>query len=357
MKILFLVPYPTGEAPSQRFRFEQYFDLLTKNGIHYTVSSFWTKSAWNILYKSGHYLDKIGWLLFGFLIRWIDIIRCIRYDLIFIHRECTPVGPPLCEFIIARVLRKKIIYDFDDAIWLPNTSTENKVVRWIKFHSKVKSICRWSHKVSCGNDWLADYARNYNPNIVINPTTIDTEKYHNPELWSSSKNEKIVIGWTGTHSTIFYLNSMAGILKEIEKKFPVDIHIISNKNPNFDLPSAKFIPWNKENEIEQLIQFDIGVMPLDDDDWAKGKCGFKALQYMALGIPCIASSVGVNKSIIENDRNGILCVNNQDWVNALNVLIENSVKRNEMGIHARKKVIENYSVASNSTNFLSLIKL
>ena len=357
MKILFLVPYPVGEAPSQRFRFEQYFDLLTKNNVHFKVSSFWSLAAWKILYKSGHIIPKVLWLLYGFAVRWIDAVRCISYDLIFIHRECTPIGPPLCEFIITKILQKKIIYDFDDAIWLPNTSEENRFAGWIKFHQKVRWICRWSYKVSCGNEWLASFARSYNGSVNVNPTIIDTQQLHNPKNYHIEKADKLVIGWTGTHSTIFYLDSIVPVLKTLEKKYPIKIHIISNKNPSLSLETVEFIKWNKEKEIEQLLQFDIGIMPLVDDDWARGKCGFKAIQYMALEIPCVASPVGVNHSIIENEKNGFLCNSNEDWLNTLEMLIQNEPVRKRVGEAGKHKVIENYSVLSNSAGFLSLTRL
>jgi len=358
MKILFLVPYPTGESPSQRFRFEQYFDLLSKNNIAFHVSSFWSLRAWNILYQEGYVFEKSLWLLVGFLKRKVDLFRAIGYDLIFVHRECAPVGPPVFEFFLAKIFRKKIIYDFDDAIWMPNTSKENALARWIKFHGKVKFICRWSNVVSCGNVWLAEYAREYNSNVVVNPTTVDTENWHNLERWTAPpKVDKTVIGWTGTHSTVGYLNEILPVLQSIEKESSVIIRIISNKKPEIDLGSVEFIPWTKEKEISDLLGFDIGIMPLLNDDWAKGKCGFKALQYMALRIPCIASAAGVNVSIIENGINGFLCATENEWLQALEKLISDSSLRKKIGEAGRKKVTDNYSVSSNSTTFLSLTKL
>jgi glycosyltransferase involved in cell wall biosynthesis len=356
MKIFFLVPYPTGEAPSQRFRFEQYFNLLRENKIEYSVSSFWGMHAWKILYRPGYFFEKSFWILFGLAKRWVDVFWCLTFDRIFIHRECAPVGPPFFEFVISQIFRKKIIYDFDDAIWLENTSRENHIARWIKFHEKVKFICRWSYKISCGNEWLADYTRKYNSNVIVNPTTIDTENLHNPSKWPVPKKDKrIIIGWTGTHSTAIYLESLLPVLREIEKKYPIRIQIISNKNANIDLASAEFIPWSKENEMQQLLAFDIGLMPLTDDDWSRGKCGFKALQYMALAIPCVASPVGVNSSIIENQKNGFLCKTDKEWHETLSALIENINLRKQIGVEGRKKVLESYSVASNSVTFLSLI--
>jgi glycosyltransferase involved in cell wall biosynthesis len=357
MRILFLVPYPTDEAPSQRFRFEQYFPLLKKNNIDFSVSSFWNKSAWAILYQPGKFFEKLFWLCIGFIKRCIDMIRAIGFDLIFIHRECAPLGPPVFEFVLAKILRKKIIYDFDDAIWMANTSQENRLAAWAKFHGKVKPICRWSRVVSCGNAWLADYAKRFNVNTIINPTTIDTEYLHNPTLFNSKKEAgKIVIGWTGTHSTIGYLNTLLQVLQSIEKKYPIIIRIISNKDPQLPFQSAEFVPWNKETEIADLMTFDIGIMPLTDDEWAKGKCGFKALQYMALGIPCIASPVGVNSEIIKHGFNGLLCRTDLEWEADLEQLIGDQALRKRLGNEARKTVEKNYSVSSNATNFFSLTK-
>jgi glycosyltransferase involved in cell wall biosynthesis len=357
MKILFLVPYPVGESPSQRFRFEQYFDLLKKNGIDYTVESFWSLAAWKILYKPGHALSKTVWLKIGFWMRFWHVLKSLRYDWVFIHRECAPIGPPAFEFIMAKVFRKKIIYDFDDAIWLPNTSAENKLAGWLKFHGKVKSICRWSYRVSCGNEWLANYARQFNARVVVNPTTIDTDNLHNPVLFPSRKpNEKIVIGWTGTHSTLPYLQAIVPMLQIIEKKFSLIIRIISNKNPELQLQSVEFVLWHKATEIQDLVSFDIGLMPLTEDEWSNGKCGFKALQYMALGIPCVASPVGVNTRIINHGVNGFLCVDEREWLKTLETLIQQPTLRKSLGVAGRQTVVEKFSVSSNASIFFSLTK-
>jgi glycosyltransferase involved in cell wall biosynthesis len=358
MKILFLVPYPVGESPSQRFRFEQYFDLLKKNGVGFSVESFWSLAAWKILYKPGNGLSKTIWLKIGFWMRFWHVIKSLSYDWVFIHRECAPVGPPVFEFIMAKVFRKKIIYDFDDAIWLPNTSEENKLASWLKFHGKVKFICRWSYRVSCGNAWLADFARQFNSNVVVNPTTIDTEGLHNPNLFASQKkkNERVVIGWTGTHSTLPYLTELIPVLQRLEKKFLITVRIISNKNPGLPLQTFEFVSWKKETEIQDLNSFDIGLMPLTDDAWAKGKCGFKALQYMALEIPCLASPVGVNTSIIKHSVNGFLCQSPQEWEQILEKLILEKTLRNSVGKAGRQTVVESFSVLSNTSVFLGLTK-
>ncbi|MDX2003527.1 MAG: glycosyltransferase [Chitinophagales bacterium] len=354
MRILFIVPYPTGRAPSQRFRFEQYYPLLTEKGYQYEIAPFLSESTWKILYTPGNKLNKALGIMVGFWKRFLLLFGLGKYDWIFIHREASPIGPPIFEWIIAKVLGKKIIYDFDDAIWLPNTSENNRIVADIKWHSKVGSICKWAYKVSCGNDYLCDYARQFNPNVVLNPTTIDTEHHHN-KVKQHREGEIPVLGWTGTHSTIQYLDMVVPILQKLESQLNFRFVVISNRKPDIQLASLEYIEWSKATEIEDLLRFDVGIMPLTEDKWAKGKCGFKALQYMALGIPAITSPVGVNTKIVDAGINGFLCDNSQEWEQAINTLLMNPQMRISFGRKAREKIENHFSVRANSSNFLSLV--
>ena len=359
INLLFICPYPIGQSPSQRFRFEQYFDILKARGFSIEVRSFLSRSTWSILYKPGRLGYKVFGMLRGFAGRLSLLALVGRFDFIFIHREVTPIGPPVFEWIIAKILRKKIIYDFDDAIWLTDRATESKWLSLLKWRSKVSSICKWSYKISCGNQYLCAFAKNYNAWVILNPTTIDTEIVHNPALYEkvASGKERVVIGWTGSHSTLKYLESAVTILQQIELRFPnVQIAIIADRKPELNLKTLHFIPWRSQSEIEDLMTFDIGIMPLPDDLWAKGKCGFKALQYMALNIPALASPVGVNTSIIDDGRSGLLCTSNTEWEAALSRLIIDKKLRQEIGESGRQKVIDRYSVLSNSSNFLALFE-
>lgn len=358
MHILFLVPYPVRKAPSQRFRFEQYFHLLAARGHNYTVKPFLNENAWAILYKTGNHLSKALAILKGYGRRVLSLFTINKYDLIFIHREAAPLGPPVFEWLITKVFRKRIIYDFDDAIWIPNTSEENKIAARLKWHQKVGLICKWSYKISCGNAYLCNFARKYNADVVYNPTTIDTEHLHNPSLTSVQKSlkEKLVIGWTGSHSTLHYLDELVPVLSKLEKAYGFSFVVIANKNPALPLRSFKFKPWNAASEIEDLASFDIGVMPLSPDEWSEGKCGFKALQYMALEIPALVSPVGVNKSIIDHAVQGYHCRMAEDWEQHLIALMNNASLREELGKKGREKVKNYFSVASNAEIFLLLFE-
>lgn len=353
MKILFLAPYPLGQAPSQRFRFEQYFLLLKKKGIHYSFQSFLDDETWQVLYLRGNTMKKALGIAKGFMKRIILLFSISRYDKVFIHREVTPIGPPIFEWIISKVLKMEILFDFDDAIWLPNTSKENVIASTLKWHSKTASICKWSKVVSVGNAFLAQYAGQFSSNVVVNPTTIDTERLHVPK---KTNNDIPVIGWTGTHSTGKYLASLIIALNEVSKIQKFTFLYISNRAPDFDIPNLEFVKWAKISEIDQLNRIDIGVMPLEDDQWSEGKCGFKALQYMALEIPALVSPVGVNSKIVDDGVNGYHCKREADWVKRLTELIEAPELRKKMGVGGRNKVIKEYSVKSNAAHFLKVIK-
>jgi glycosyltransferase involved in cell wall biosynthesis len=354
MKILFIVPYPLASAPSQRFRFEQYFEALDKDGIRYDLQSFIDDATWEILYKKGFVLRKVYGIIKGFARRKLLFFKLKQYNWVFIHREAAPIGPPIFEWIITKIFRKKIIYDFDDAIWLENVSESNKIVSKIKWYNKVSSIIKWSEKISCGNDFLCDYAKKYNYNVVLNPTTIDMFNLHNET--KNQYSNRVVIGWTGTHSTIKYLEPIVPIIKELEKQLDFDFVVISNRKPDWNLKSLQYIEWNKETEVTDLLKMNVGIMPIPDDDWAKGKCGFKALQYMSLGIPALVSPVAVNKKIVDNGINGYWCNDNEEWKNAISALIKDAELRIKMGVAAKEKIKNHFSVESNTANFLNLFK-
>ena len=354
MNILFVVPYPHGKAPSQRFRYEQYLAFLKDKNWHYTLAPFLDDNTWSILYKPGFISQKVLGIIWGFMKRIILLFSVYKFDYVFIHREATPIGPPWFEWLVSKVFRKKIIYDFDDAIWIPNTSATNKIVAGIKWHGKVASICKWAYKVSTGNAYLQEYARQFNSNVIVNPTTIDTRHHHN--RLKNQATDKITVGWTGTHSTMKYLAALVPVLQDLEQKYPFELKVISNQAPELPLQSLVYQPWRKDQEIEDLLTFNVGLMPLEDDPWAKGKCAFKALQYMALGIPALVSPVGMNTEVVTDGQNGFICATPRDWYTKLERLIQDVGLRTELGAKARQKVETSYAVVANRATFLGLFK-
>lgn len=355
-RIFFLSPYPFGSAPGQRFRYEQYVQLLTDNNFKLDFFSFLDPRTNEILYKKGHFIRRFSGLIYGFLKRFALLSVIHKADYVFIFREAAPIGPPVFEWIIAKIFRKKIIYDFDDAIWTTDKPQEGAWERLIRWRWKVRSICTWSYKVSCGNEYLCNYARSFNKNVVLNPTTIDTNYHRYTTSFKKNENE-IVVGWTGSHSTLKYLDEIVPVIQYLEKRYPSLVFlVIANQKPTLSITSLRFIQWSKETEIEDLAKIDIGIMPLPNDEWSKGKCGFKLLQYMSLKKPSIASPVGVNTTIIDNGVDGLISDSADQWVEAIEKLINDVNLRTRLGEAGRRKVELHYSVSSNTSNFLLLFQ-
>jgi glycosyltransferase involved in cell wall biosynthesis len=198
------------------------------------------------------------------------------------------------------------------------------------------------------------YARQFNPNTIVNPTTIDTKNLHN-QVRDQAGYGRLVIGWTGTHSTLKYLDQLVPVLAQLEAEgLDFEFRVISNQSPVLPLRSLVFVPWRKDTEITDLLAFHVGLMPLEDDLWAKGKCAFKALQYMALGIPALVSPVGMNTEVVQSNYNGYVCATPADWEARLRELLANPSLRQHLGVAARATVVARYSVQANATNFLQL---
>lgn len=353
--ILIICPYPANIAPGQRFRYEMYLDDLRDYSITYETKSFLDKETNSILFKNKFYFKKSIGVIKGFCKRILLLFKLSRYDFIFIFREATPMGPPFVEWVISKILRKNIIYDFDDAIWLPFKSETNWLSNKLKWTHKVGNICKWSHGVICGNEYLANYARRYNDNVFVIPTVVDTEKGHNRQKdFQLCQKSNITIGWTGSHSTNQYLDIVLPVLINLQKKYTVKYVFISGKKMELKGLDYEFILWTEETEVQDLLKMDIGIMPLTDDEWAKGKCGFKAIQYLSLGIPAVVTPVGVNSEIVIEEETGFLADSLTDWENSLEKLITDDKLRKKMGEKGRQHIIKNYSKQATITKFMSM---
>lgn len=353
-KITIIAPYPSAQAPSQRFRFEQYLDLFEAEGYQIDFHPFINEKTWELLYKPGKYWRKTIGMLGSFLRRWKLLFRLKDSDLIFIHREVAQLGPPIFEWIISKVLKKKYIYDFDDAIWLPNYSDTNAAFHRLKAYWKVNYCMKWAYQITAGNAYLANYAKQFNPNVHVIPTTIDLINYHNQ--LTDYNQEELIIGWTGTHTTMHYLDDIVPILKELEKEIKFTFMVISNVPPNYELASLQFVKWNKSSEISDLAKFSIGIMPLRADQWSEGKCGFKGLQYMSLGIPALMSPIGVNKEIIEHGKNGFLLTTTDEWKTTIKTLLADKNLRQKIGRAGHQTIQQKYSVEANLKNYLTVFE-
>lgn len=222
----------------------------------------------------------------------------------------------------------------------------------MKSAKKTGEIISISHLVFAGNRFLADYAKQFNTHVEIIPTTIDTKMFKRATPYVN--NEKICIGWSGSHTTIKHFESGIPFLKKIKEKYGNSVYFKVMGDPAYINKELDIIgiPWNSENEVEVLSSFDIGIMPLPDDQWVKGKCGLKGLSYMALEVPTVMSALGVNTEIIQDGQNGFLAQTEEEWIEKISLLIDSFELRKKMGALARQTVEASYSHESQKNNYL-----
>lgn len=351
--VLILCAHRSKRSPSQRYRFEQYIPFLEKNGFLFTWSYLLDEKDDSVFYSRGNSFSKISILLKTIVTRFKDKNRFKNFDIIFIQREALFFGTSYFEKK-AFQSGAKVIFDFDDSIWLEDTSPGNKKWAWLKKPEKFFTSIYYASIVIAGNNYLADKAKIINKNTVIIPTTIDTD-IHVPQPQLRNK-EVITIGWSGSISTIKHFQSLLPVLKRIKEKYKNKIHfkILGDANYKNSEINIEAVSWSENTEVEQLNTFDIGIMPLINDEWTKGKCGLKGLSYMACEVATVMSKVGVNATIIENNVNGLLVNNEKEWFDALCKLIENKELRERLGTNGRQTVIEKYSVEANKEKYLEV---
>ena len=350
-RILFIASHRKDRAPGQRFRFEQYFDFLNSSGYECHLSYIINENDDKVLYAPKKYFHKILIAAKAALIRFNDIIYRNNYDIIFIFREAYLTGNIFFERLLKRS-KAKLVFDFDDAIWHLDISEANKKFDWLKHPGKTAEIISMVDLVFAGNQYLADYARHHNDHVIIIPTTIDTEEYKPKPRDQNTK--QICIGWSGSITTIKHFEMAVPFLKKLKQKFGerICIKVIGDGTYINQELNIKGINWNKKDELKELNEIDIGIMPLPDDEWAKGKCGLKGLQYMALEIATLMSPVGVNSEIIQDGENGFLASTNEEWFEKISMLIENETLRNKIAKAGRQTVEQKYSVNAQKGNYL-----
>ncbi|MBL7942854.1 MAG: glycosyltransferase family 4 protein [Flavobacteriales bacterium] len=349
--LLILCVYPPDRVPGQRFRFEQYLDRLTAAGYSITFANLFNEQDYNIFMSHGKFLAK-AWITFRALLRRIRLCASVRnYDVALIYREAFIVGPPWIEKYIAR--RVPCVYDFDDAIWLKDMSDHNRTFSFLKNTAKIGVIMSKCRVVVAGNPYLAEFAGKHNPEVRIIPSTIDSDKY---QCTSRQSDGRVCIGWSGSGSTIRFFKQMLPVLERIKARFGDRVYfkVIADRAYKFEGIDNVACAWSSATEVEDLCELDIGIMPLTDDPWSKGKCGMKGLQYMALGIATVMSPVGVNTEIIREGVNGLLADSDEEWFEKLSRLIEDDALRKSLGEAGRKTVAESYSTNANAARWIDV---
>ena len=354
MKVLFIVPYPPQGA-SNRFRVLQFLPFLQQEGVRTRVRPFYSHSLWRILYRPGRYAEKILYGVLCSLNRALDLLRSVSYDIVFIHRESFPIGPAWFERLL-RLFGKPYVYDFDDAIFLPNVAEPNRALGRLKCPGKVASIVRGSRVTIAGNSYLAEFAEGAGAGkIEILPTVVDTALFV-PRDRGEEKNE-VVIGWIGSPTTIEFLENFRPVIHRVLTRCQGKARfLVVGGKLTGELPEGiNCLPWSLESEIACLQKFDIGIMPMPDNQWTRGKCAFKAIEYMAVGIPAVCSPVGMNLELIDSGVNGFLAEDEKQWVEILCDLVHDQALRQKIGEAGRRLVEASYSLRKAAPRFKAVI--
>jgi len=353
MKVLCLTTFPV-EAAATRYRCVQFFSYLADHGFECRLRSFLSPDLFGKFYTKGGVVVKAAQLGLAALSRLADIGRP-ECDLVLVQREAALFGPPVIEWFLTRVLKKPLVLDFDDAIYLPYISpTYGRLVSSLKFPRKTEANLRLSRQVIAGNRLLADYALRFNRNVTIIPTVVDVGQYRVENRMSDTLP---VLGWIGSPTTTQYLKPIIPVLRELSRRHHFVLRVVgANEHIQIDGVVVQNEPWCLEREIADFQSLDIGLYPVTEDQWSVGKSGFKAIQYMAAGLPCVASPVGVNKEIIQDGVNGFVANTPQEWLEKLSLLIKDPALRARLGAEGQQTVKRRYSLDAHAPRLLAVLQ-
>lgn len=352
MKVLLLSKYPRMGA-SSRLRFLQYLPYLKSEGIDVTVSNLFDEIYLRKLYDDNSRPKLRTFALY--LKRIIVLFTSFRYDVLWIEKELFPYLPALFERLLGR-LGIRYVVDYDDAIFHNYDRSKDWVV--LNFlDKKIDTVMSRATCVVAGNRYLAQRANNAGARWVeIIPTVVNYERY---SPCRNKNKDSLVIGWIGSPSTQRYLVDIKKALKYVCNVNNTRLLLVGatpDIREHFEGVDVEVHPWTEETEVKSIALMDIGIMPLVDGPWEKGKCGYKLIQYMAMGVPVVASPVGVNVEIVTKNSCGLLALSERDWTQNLFELINNAPKREGLGSAGRKAVLENYSLQCQGSNLASLLK-
>lgn len=343
MKILVITPHLYDTAPGARFRIEQWARYLQKDGFDFTFAPFEDHSLNRVLYQPGKSAKKARLILAAFG-RRLKLVRTIKeYDLAYLYREAAVVGPAFIERLIARQ-GVPILYDFDDPIWLPYESPTNRAFSKLKWQNKVPEICKLATTVVVGNRLLAEWASQHAKHVEIVPSTIDLREY--PLRSVVEETDRITLGWAGSHSTLPFLESIQAMLKKLAKECAFRLLVVSHTDSyRMDITPAQVLSrkWSAQTEAKDLHAVDIGLAPFPNSGWTPWRCHGKVLQYMAIGVPTVASNIGILPDYICDGKNGMLASGEEEWIGKIRHLMDSTDLRHELGAAGRRTIEERYA--------------
>jgi len=287
------------------------------------------------------------------LFRGLKVISIAgKFDVIFLQRATFAFGMER----LLRLINKNIIFDIDDSIYMPDTHEKGPLgllKRYLK-QKEVVSILRVSRCAIVENTHIKNFVGKYCNKTYMITGPIDTKRNY-PRRYDG-RVAKTIIGWIGSPSTAIYLGLIHEALKEVSRKYDIKVKLIGIAGYDIEGVDVEAIGWGEDTEVKELHTVDIGVMPMPDNEWTRGKVGCKMLQYMANAIPAVVSYTPTNAEIIKDGVNGFLAASEKEWVQKLSLLIEDRPLIERVGLEGRRMADANFSLEANWPKFLSVLK-
>ncbi len=349
MKVLLLSRYgPLGA--SSRVRFLQFLPYLQAKGIELAVKPLLSDTYLKALYNGGSRWREV---LNGYTTRILALLTARRFDVLIIEKELFPFMPAIAERFL-KLRGVPYVVDYDDALFHRYDCHPNPWVRQL-LGQKIDSVMRHAECVTAGNQYLAERAHKAGAKKVqIIPTVVDADRYQPKQKADAAV---LTVGWIGSPQTSRYLKPLLPMFESLKQELPVRFVAVGANSKDFEGTPVEVWPWTEESEVESVQQFDIGVMPLVDSPWERGKCGYKLIQYLACGVPVVASPVGVNCEIVKEGENGRLADSVEQWHQALGAMLKAGQPRlAKMGNAGRKQVVDWFSLQAQAPRLLAALK-
>ena len=338
-RVLFLTLYPE-QAPSPRYRVYQMLPELRRLGIECEARPLLDADGFRLSRMPGRRVQKAA-AVAAAAARRLRVVRDVGdFDLVYVLKGAFFYGPPVFERMLAKS-GVPLLFDFDDAIHIPQESVHHRLLDRLKSHDRVPETIGLASRVVVPNEYLAAYSRQFHDRVSVVAEAENTDRL-TPRPPHEGKAR--VIGWVGSPSAAAYLNECGPALAEICRRHPdVRLRVIGGQ---FAFPGVRVeeVPWRYEKEREQFHGLDVGLMPLPMEEWSRGKSGCKLRQYMASGVPGVATKIGYNEELVEHGRTGFLCETTDDWVAALDRLVTDADLRNRIAGAARPSVVERFAI-------------
>lgn len=360
MKVLVFASYPI-EAAATRYRLSQFIGPLAEQGIELDVRPFLNSRLFASLYQRTELPRTALGLVRSTLCRLFDVLAVRRADVLLVQREATMCGPPFIEWLSTRALHCPMVLDLDDATYVSYTSPAyGRLGSALKWVSKTDDLIRWAKVVTCGNRSIAEHVSSKGGRAIIIPTVVDTERFR--PVAKVAENNPLTLGWIGTHSTFPFLEMIFPTLQEVARTYPFKLKIVGAGRKGIKIPGVdvESLDWNLEREIEDFQSFDIGLYPIDlkryGTEWVRGKSGFKAIQYMAVGLPFVVTPIGACAEIGESGVTHFCAATQEEWRESLTKLISDKDARQRMGDAGRQHALENYTVAAQADKLAQALR-